>query len=580
MKFRSNRQRGASRPTDSYNQPTVRFLPLGGMGNVTRNLYVYEYFGAQNNQSSDILLVDCGIGFPEEEMLGVDLVLPDIAYLEDRKDRVRGLVVTHGHMDHIGAIPFILPQLPVPVYASRLSSGFIKADLEDREVKGADLIREVNSDSVLHLGAFEVSFIRLSHSVPDAFGVAIKTPVGTIFHTGDYKFDWTPVLSNQAPEVGRLAQFGRQGIHLLVTDCLRVENPGYTLSEREISNTFDQAMRGAKGRVLITTFSSNISRIQQAIDVSRKYNRKVCFLGRSMENYSKVARELGYLNVGKNCLVKVNRLKEFRPNQQTLIVAGSQGQRYSALSRIVRGDHRWVKIDKADTVIFSSDSIPGNEASVSDLIDRLVLAGAQVVYSATTSALHVSGHASREELKLMVALTKPKHLIPISGSFRHMELMAELAEDMGIPRTNIFVLQNGESLDITAGRMKRGRKFKFEDVLIDGLSVGEVGELVLEDRKVLSDDGLILVVALVNDKERKLEKVDIVTRGFVYESGDKSDQLRKGLQRVVRRTLEERKGQWHDKKSIDRALAKALRNYVFKKIQLRPMVLPIVMGRE
>lgn len=562
----------------SLNQkPYIRFIPLGGMGNVTRNFYVYEYIDPKEPHNSGALIVDCGIGFPEEDMLGVDMILPDISYLLDNKVKVWGIVVTHGHMDHLGAIPFLAPQIGAPIFATRLTCGFIKEELADKDVKDCR-VDEVPYGQKINLGVFEVSFVRLSHSVPDAGGVVIKTPVGTIFHTGDYKFDWTPILPDQEPQVGALARLGEEGVNILVSDCLRIENPGYTLPEQAISDTFEQAMRQAKGRVMITTFSSNISRIQQAIDVSKKFGRQVCFLGRSMESYTSVAQELGYLDLKKKDLVEQNALETLRPNQQTLIVAGSQGQRYSALARIVRGEHKFIQLKRTDTIIFSSDSIPGNESAVNGLIDELVLAGARVFYSATSDTLHVSGHASKEELKLMLALTKPRHVIPISGSFRHMELMADLAVEMGVPRDKTFVLKNGESLDITSEQITRGQLFAFKDILMDGSSIGEVGKLILEDRQILSDDGLIVVAVLVDMASKTIKDIDVITRGFVYEEGDKNKRLRDGLSGVVRATLEEHKDIWEDRLKIDRTLAKSLRNYVLKKINLRPMVLPMVLS--
>ncbi|PIS21029.1 ribonuclease J [candidate division WWE3 bacterium CG08_land_8_20_14_0_20_43_13] len=574
MKFSHSRGAYHSRSGNS-NGSFVRFLPLGGMGNVTRNLYVYEYIDSKNPSASGAIVVDCGIGFPEEDMLGVDLVLPDISYLLENRVKVWGVLITHGHMDHIGAIPFLVPQLKAPVFATRLTCGFIKEELEDRDVKNCQ-VNEITYGQVLNLGSFEASFLRLSHSVPDAAGIVIKSPAGTFFHTGDFKFDWTPVMPGQTPQVSRLAQLGDQGVRMLVSDCLRIENPGYTLPERAISETFEQAMRQAKGRVLITTFSSNISRIQQALDSSKKFGRKVGFLGRSMESYTQVASKLGYLDLKKKDIVEPEALNSLRPNQQTLLVAGSQGQRFSALARIVRGEHRLVQIKKTDTVIFSSDSIPGNEASVNAVIDELVLSGARVIYFETTSPLHVSGHASREELKLMIALTRPECVVPISGSFRHMELMADLAQEMGVASQKTFVLKNGESLEITDSQITRGPLYGFKDVLMDGAVIGEVGKLILEDRKILSDDGLIVVVVLLSNASKSVKLVDIVTRGFVYEEGDKSKSLRDGLRAAINRSLEDTKADWGNYQKVDRILANSLSNHVFKKTNLRPMILPVV----
>lgn len=544
----------------------LRIIPLGGNGLVTKNMYVYEY-------GNDIVVVDCGMGFPEESMLGVDMVIPDITYLLERKNKIRGIFITHGHEDHIGALPFLAPQLNAPIYATKLTSGLIKVKLKEREVLNKTRVIPFDPSQVFSLGNFRITAFRVSHSIPDAVGYAITTPVGTAIHTGDYKFDWTPVDGKQT-DVAKINQICQNGCLVLCSDCLRSERPGTTLTELKIQEQFENEMRKATGRVLITTFSSNISRIQQAINASIKFGRRVGIVGRSMEGNLVVAKELGYITYPKDIFVSWKDLEKVAPNKLTLIVAGSQGQSGSALSRISRGEHKFVSIKPGDMVIFSSDPIPGHQDGVHSVIDNLTRLGAEVRYSDITDEFHVSGHGSQGDLLLMLSLTRPKYLVPISGMYRQMKNFGLLAEQAGMDPKNVMVVDEGAVMEFNPNSARVVEKLDISNVLVDGLGVGDVGNVVLRDRKVLSEEGVVVVIVTINKSTKELVgDTDIVSRGFVYMK--ESEPLINEAKEQVKQTIS-KGGQIMDWYAVRDKIVDNLERFLYEKTERRPMILPVV----
>lgn len=544
----------------------LRFIPLGGNGWVTKNLFVYEY-------GPDILIVDCGMGFPEEHMLGIDFVIPDISYLKDKLQRIRGIVITHGHEDHIGGIPYILSQLQVPVYATKLTVGLIKVKLEEHGLLNKVQLNVLDPNVHLKLGVFDIDAFRVSHSIPDAVGYAIRTPAGVTVHTGDYKFDWTPV-DGHPTDVAKLVNLTRDGCLALMSDCLRSEKPGYTLSEQEIEPSFDRAMSKAKGKVIITTFSSNISRIQQAINVSRKYGRKVAIAGRSMEQNLLTARELGYISLPPEMMVKQEQATNLHDNQVTFIVAGAQGQEGSALWRIANNDHKFIQLRPGDSVVFSADPIPGNQDEVYAVIDRLSQLGATVYYSDITDNIHVSGHAAQAELQLMMSLTKPKYFVPVSGVYRMLQAYKRLAIAGGAEEKDVFILEEGDVLELDQASARVAGRIPIENIMVDGLGVGDVGNVVLRDRKVLSEEGMVTVIVTLNQQSGTLiGEPDIISRGFIF--AKENDKLIADMRAIVKKTLTDRPGKidWHYAKT---RIQDELEKFVFQETQRRPMILPIV----
>lgn len=545
----------------------LKFIPIGGMGDVTKNMYVYEY-------GNDIIIIDCGVGFPDEAMPGIDLVIPDISYLADKRDKIRGIIITHGHDDHIGALPYLLPQLSVPVYAMRLTAGLIRVKLGEMGILEQSDIRVISSDEKIRLGSFFVEPFRVTHSIPDAVGYIIRTPVGTVVHTGDYKIDWTPV-DKKTTEVGKIAIAGREGVLALFSDCVRSEKTGYTPSETTIGEGFIREFEKAPGRILITTFSSNISRIQQAIDVAKKFKRKVALVGRSMENNVAVAKELGYLNFFPEILIEQDKINDVPDKEFVILVSGSQAQPESALSRIVHGEHKRVGLKPTDLVIFASDPIPGNEDNVQNLIDNISRIGADVRYSNITENIHVSGHASQEELMLMLGLTRPKYLIPISGNYRHLKMLAKLGENIGVPKENIFIIENGQTLEFVDRKLKYGQNINLRNVMVDGLGIGDVGDVVLRDRKVMAEDGIVVIIVPVEQSTGKVAgEPDIVTRGFVYVK--ESEQLIEEAKKAVSKCVEDNKGRVFDWNYLRRHIENKLEEFFYNKLKRRPMVLPVV----
>ena len=551
---------------------TVRLFPLGGIGNVTKNCFVYEY--RIDGKLIDVLLVDCGIGFPDEAMYGVDLVIPDVTYLLDKLDKIRGLVLTHGHDDHIGALPYVLPKLPrFPIYATKLTAAFAEIKLKEFGINRD--ISVITTQQLLNLGHFKIESAHVTHSIPDAVNYVITTPIGQFYHGSDFKFDLTP-LDNQPSELGKIAAAGSAGVLCLLSDSLGSERSGYTLSERMIEETLEQQLRSCGGKFLFTTQSSNISRIQQAINVALRHHKKIAFIGRSVDQNCEVARKLGYLTFPQEALVHDKQLLRLPDNQLFLVVAGSQGQAESGLFRIARGEHKFVKIRDGDGVGFSADPIPGNENAVHALVDTLTQAGARVSYSEVMEELHVSGHGSQQDLMLMLSLTKPKYILPIGGTYRHMVAYKKLAMTMGHAKENVLIPQEGDILEF--GRSMRPhvvQRIETDQIMVDGLGVGDVGDVVLRDRKTLAKEGIMVIVVPVEESSGRVSAApDIISRGFVYmkESGRLMDRTRQ----MVVESLRTSKGHITDWQFLRRNIEEKVAKFLYKETGRRPLIVPVI----
>ncbi len=547
-------------------KPRLKIIPLGGLSEIGKNMMVMEY-------ENDIIVIDAGLMFPEEEMLGVDLVIPDISYLLEKREKIRGIIITHGHEDHIGALPYLLPQLNVPVYSTKLTQGLISVKLKERKALSEAKLKVMPPNGQFTLGKFRVEFFPVCHSIPDSVGLIINTPVGTVVHSGDFKLDYTPV-SGKPTDLSRLAQLGAQGVLLLLSDSTYAELPGYTPSERVVGENLDHIMADAPGRVIVTTFSSLVSRIQQVIDSAAKHQRRVFIVGRSMSDTVRMALELGYLNAPNGILARLDELKGMPHNKIVFITTGSQGEPTSALVRMANRDHRQVHIVRGDTVVISATPVPGNEGLVNRTVDNLFKQGAQVLYS-KVAQVHVHGHASQEELKLLLNLVKPKFFIPIHGEYRHLSLHAKLAEAVGIPKDNTFILEDGNVLEISPQAGKITGKVTSSNVYVDGLSVGDIGTVVLRNRRMLSRDGIVVVIIAVNKQTGKLiGRPDIVSRGFVdtRESKDMLDESRD----LVARTLDhsgDRPAEWS---FINTKVRDTLNKFYYEQTKRRPMILPFM----
>ncbi|MCA1666416.1 MAG: ribonuclease J [Thermomicrobia bacterium] len=547
----------------------VRIIPLGGMGEVGKNMTVYEY-------GNDIILVDVGVGFPEEEMFGVDLVIPDITYLADKLHRIRGIFITHGHEDHIGSLPYLLTELGnPPIYGTPLTLGLISVKLRERRLLEKAVLIPMGPEDVIEAGAFTIEPFRVCHSIPDAVGFGITTPAGLIVHTGDYKFDLTPV-DGRPTDFGKIAALGNRGVLALVTDCVHVETPGFTASERVVEEAFDRIFAQTDGRIIVATFASLISRIQQVVDVAQRYGRKVCPIGRSMENNVEMALGMDYLHDPHRVLVDVKRAAELPPNRVAYVVTGSQGEPMAALSRMAGGDHRQLKILSGDTVIISATPIPGNETSVGRIINNLFQLGADVIYSALTT-VHVSGHASREELKLMLNLTRPKYVLPLHGEQRHLILYKRLAESMGWDEEAIVLAKNGSVVGFSDEFAGIVETVHSGFMLVDGVGAGEVGEVVIRDRQMLARDGILMVVVSVDKETGKLiSGPDIVSRGFV--SQRRTTDLIEGTKERLRDSLISTNGHHPQEWSyLTRKIKDVAGSYLYEQTRRRPMIMPMVM---
>lgn len=548
-------------------QNKVQIIPLGGLGEIGKNMTVFRY-------GDDIILIDAGLMFPEDDMLGIDLVIPDITYLIENRDKVKAIFLTHGHEDHIGGLPYVLKQIDVPVYGTALTLGILQGRLKENGVNSSSLNIIRPGDRVT-AGVFKLDFIRVNHSIPDAVAIAINTPIGTIIHTGDFKIDHTPV-DGQVTEFNKFAEYGDRGVLCLLADSTNAERPGFTPSEKVVGRTFDDEFRYAKNRIIVATFSSNVHRIQQVIDSAVKYDRKVAVIGRSMVNVVSIARELGYLNAPDGVLIDIDETNNYTSDKIVIITTGSQGEPMSALTRMAMNDHKKVGIMPGDTVIISATPIPGNEKLVSRTIDHLYKLGADVIYE-KSNGVHVSGHASQEEIKLMHNLVRPKFFMPVHGEYRHLIKHANLAMSLGMDPKNIVIGENGSIIELTRNSISINGRVQAGKVLVDGLGVGDVGNIVLRDRRQLSQDGIMIVVVTIEKETcRVVSGPDIVSRGFVYvrEAEGLMDEARDKVQEALERCEENGVSEWS---SIKSAVRDALGRFLYEKTRRRPMILPIIM---
>ena len=543
----------------------LKIIPLGGVGEIGKNMTVIEY-------GSDIIIGDCGMACPDEEMPGIDVVIPDMTYIEKYAANVRGILITHGHEDHIGAVPYALQKLNVPVYATKLTIALIEQKLTEIKVDHADL-NCVSPGDTIRLGCFSVEFIKTSHSIAGACALAINTPIGTLIHTGDFKVDYTPI-DGEPIDIARLAYYGSRGVLALMSDSTNVENEGHTPSERGIGKTFEHCFDKAKGRVIVATFASNIYRIQQIADVAISFGRVVCFQGRSMVKIAEIAKELGYLQLPDESVVEVGQLKKYRDDQICVITTGSQGEPMSGLFRMANSSHK-VNVGKGDMVIISASSIPGNEKSVGRVINQLYQHGAKVIYERMAD-VHVSGHACKEELKLMLTLTKPRFFIPVHGEARHLYQHKELAEELGIPEEDIFVTEIGDVVELTRNKGRIAGSVTAGSVMVDGSGVGDIGNVVLRDRKLLSEDGIFTVVITLNKQTGALlAQPEILSRGFVYEKN--SEELLKETRELVKaKAAQFEKNHRSNWSSIKNDIRNSIKNYLYERTKRRPMVMPII----
>ena len=545
----------------------LKIIPLGGLGEIGKNLTVYEY-------GQDILVVDCGLGFPDEELYGVDVVIPDISYLRANKDRVRGIVITHGHEDHIGALPYVMRELDVPIYATPLTAGIIELKLEEHDLLYNTQIFTKHAGDRFKLGCFEVEFIHVNHSIADSVALAIRTPLGVVIHTGDFKIDVTPI-QGEMMDLARLGQLGRQGVLALLADSTNVERPGHTDSERKVAEKFDELFKGCEKRIIVTTFASNVQRIQQIINVAAKYGRKVAVTGRSMENMMRVAMELGYMDIPAGALMDLNQIKGQPKDRTVIITTGSQGEAMSGLYRMAFNEHKQITIDANDRVIISASAIPGNETTVSRVIDELFHKGAEVIYDRHTD-LHVSGHASQEEQKMMLALTKPRFFIPVHGEYRMLCKHAELAHIMGVDANHTVVAENGSVIELSRKTVKIADSVQAGRVFVDGSGVGDVGSVVLRDRKHLAEDGMIAVALTLSGQDNSLVGgPEILTRGFIYEKD--SEDLIDEMKRVIFESLAAcRRQRISDLNGVKNKIRTNLTGYLYKTTRRSPMILPMI----
>lgn len=551
----------------SDSEARLHIIPLGGLGEIGKNMLAIRY---QNS----IIVIDAGLMFPEEELLGIDVVIPDITYLLENREKVKAIILTHGHEDHVGALPYVLKEINVPVYGSKLTLGMIERKLKDHHIDSVEL-RIVAPRDKVQIDDITVEFFRVSHSIPDALGIALHTPLGIILHTGDIKLDQTPV-DGQVVDFRKLAELGEKGVLVMLGDSTNADKTGFTMSEKVVGNTFDELFGKCEGRIIVTTFASNVHRIQQVISTAAKYGRKVAIIGRSMVNNVEIAHRLGYMNIPEGIMIEMEEIDQYPPDEIAIVTTGSQGEPMSALTRMATADHRWVGIRPGDTVIISATPIPGNEKLVAKTVDLLFRQGAEVIYE-RGMGVHVSGHAAQEELKILLNLIRPRYFIPVHGEYRHLMKHARLAETLGIPRNRIFVAENGNIIEVSKKKACIAGKVPAGKVLVDGLGVGDVGNIVLRDRKQLSQDGIMIVVVTINrDQGQVVAGPDIVTRGFVYVR--ESEELIEDAKARVKEALD-----YCEKRNITEwAVIKAqirdkLSRHLFEKTGRRPMILPIIM---
>lgn len=546
----------------------LQIIPLGGMGEIGKNMTAIRY-------QDSIVVIDCGLMFPEEELLGIDVVIPDITYLLDNRDKIKGVVLTHAHEDHVGALPYVMKELDAPVFGTRLTLGIVETKLKEFGLAGKTKLCVVKPREKVSLGNITLEFIRVSHSIPDAVALAIHTPLGVVVHTGDIKLDQTPV-DEQGVDFAKFAELGENGVLLMLADSTNADRPGYTPSERVVGKAFEELFGRCEGRIIVTTFASNVHRIQQVVNTACRYGRKVAIVGRSMVNNINISRELGYISIPEGTIIEMEDINRYPANEVVIITTGSQGEPMSALTRMATSDHRWVEIMPGDTVIISATPIPGNEKLVARTVDLLMRQGAEVIYE-RESGVHVSGHGSQEEMKIMLSMLKPRYFVPAHGEYRHLMKHAKLAESIGIPSQRIFVIENGQVLEITKKKAGVVSRVTAGRVLVDGLGVGDVGNIVLRDRKQLSQDGIIIVVVTLNKEDGVVAAgPDIVTRGFVYVR--ESEQLIEDAKIKVKEALEactnKRITEWA---AIKAQVRDSLSKYLYEQTRRRPMILPIIM---
>lgn len=546
----------------------LQIIPLGGLGEIGKNMMAIRY-------QDTIVVIDAGLMFPEEELLGIDVVIPDFSYLIDNKDKVKAILLTHGHEDHVGALPYVLKEIDVPIYGSRLTLGLVVEKLKEHNLEKKVRLTEVSQREKIKIGPLEIEFIRVSHSIPDAMSIAVHTPIGILVHTGDIKLDQTPV-DGQVVDYRKLAELGEKGVLVMLSDSTNADKPGFTMSEKVVGNTFEDLFGKCEGRIIVTTFASNIHRIQQVVSTAQRFGRKVAIVGRSMINNVRIASELGYMDIPDNILIEAEDIGKYASNQIVIATTGSQGEPMSALTRMATADHRWVGIEPGDTVIISASPIPGNEKLVAKTVDLLFRQGAEVIYERGMGA-HVSGHASQEELKILLNLIRPHFFVPVHGEYRHLMKHAKLAESLGLSKDHIFVAENGQIIEIgknqasIVGRVNSGR------ILIDGLGVGDVGNIVLRDRKQLSQDGImIVVVTMSKDSGVVISGPDVVTRGFVYvrESEKLIDDAKEKIKEALSFCSKKNITEWA---AIKSQIRDKLGKHLYEKTGRRPMILPIIM---
>lgn len=551
----------------------LSIIALGGVQEIGKNMYVVQY-------DNDLIVIDCGSKFPDESLLGIDVIIPDITYLLENRDRVRGLVVTHGHEDHIGGIPYVIKQLNMPIYATRLTLGLIKGKLKEHGLLGTTMLHQIDAETHLTLGAIPLTFFRTNHSIPDCLGIAFHTPQGTVVHTGDFKFDLTPV-GGQFADIHRMAAIGDNGVLALLSESTNAERPGFTPSERQVGEHIQEAFTNADGKIFITTFASNVHRLQQIVDAAGRTNRKIIVMGRSMVNVVEVASSLGYLHLPESMLLDVSEINKYKRHELVVLCTGSQGEPMAALGRIASGNHRQVEVSPGDTVIFASSPIPGNERNVARIVDNLFERRARVIYgSGAATGMHVSGHASQEELKLMLTLMKPQYFIPIHGEYRMLHLHKLLAEAVGVKPSNVFIVSNGDVVDIIGSEAIQERKVPSGNTFVDGLGIGDVGNIVLRDRKVLSADGILIIVLTIAKSDNKIVSgPDVISRGFVFVK--ESEGLMEEIYRITVAEVEQLQrdtvqafSNWSLYKNT---IKDAVGKFVYMTTKRRPMILPIIM---